>query len=102
LKYAGLNLYEISSGLHRGQRRISKRGRSLIRKLLYFAALRVVQKSGIFHRQYQNHLAHGMIKNKALIAICRKLLTIIFAVVRDRRDYVAAYQAEMPPLKLAA
>lgn len=40
LKFAGLNLFEISSGEHQGQRRISKRGRPLIRKLLYFAALR--------------------------------------------------------------
>jgi transposase len=102
LKYAGLNLYEISSGQHKGQRRISKRGRPLIRKLLYFAALRVVHKGGIFHRQYQNHLAHGMIKNKALVAICRKLLAIMFAVARDQRDYVADYQVTVPTLKQAA
>jgi len=102
LKYAGLNLYEISSGLRKGQRRISKRGRPLIRKLLYFAALRVVQKGRIFHQQYQNHLVHGMIKNKALVAICRKLLALMFAVVRDRRDYVAEYSVSLPPLTLAA
>ncbi|MGH7601193.1 MAG: IS110 family transposase, partial [bacterium] len=30
LKFAGLNLFEISSGEHQGQRRISKRGRPLI------------------------------------------------------------------------
>lgn len=102
LKYAGLNLYEISSGLHKGQRQISKRGRPLIRKLLYYAALRVVKKNGILHAQYQNYLTRGRTKNKALIAICRKLLTMIFAIVRDRRDYVAGYQAALPPLKLAA
>lgn len=102
LKYAGLNLYEISSGFHKGQRRISKRGRPLIRKLLYYAALRVVKRNGIFHRHYQNYLTRGMIKNKALIAICRKLLALIFAVVRDRRDYIADDQAALPPLKRAA
>jgi len=31
MKLAGLNLYEISSGKMKGQRRISKRGRSLLR-----------------------------------------------------------------------
>jgi len=102
LKYAGLNLYEISSGIHKGRRRISKRGRPLIRKLLYFATLRMVKTSGIFYRQYQNHLGGGMIKNKALVAICRKLLAMIFAVVRDRRDYIADDQIAMLPLKLAA
>jgi len=35
LKLAGLNLFEISSGDHKGNKRISKRGRSLMRKLLF-------------------------------------------------------------------
>jgi len=34
MKLAGLDLYEISSGKRKGQRRISKRGRSLLRKIL--------------------------------------------------------------------
>jgi transposase len=89
LKYAGLNLYEISSGEHKGQRRISKRGRPLMRKLLYFAALRMIGKRGIFHEQYQKYLQHGMLKNKALIAICRKLLSMMLALVRDQREYLA-------------
>jgi transposase len=89
LKYAGLNLYEISSGEHKGQRRISKRGRPLMRKLLYFAALRMISKRGIFHEQYQKYLQHGMLKNKALIAICRKLLSMMLALVRDQREYLA-------------
>src|SRR6185436_15278639 len=35
LKLAGLNLFEISSGKHRGRLRISKRGRAQLRKILY-------------------------------------------------------------------
>lgn len=88
LKYAGLNLFEISSGEHKGQRRISKRGRPLMRKLLYFAALRMIGKHGIFHEQYQKYLHRGMLKNKALVAICRKLLGLMLALVRDQREYV--------------
>lgn len=72
LKLAGLNLYEISSGKHRGQRRISKRGRSLMRKLLYFAAMNMVKKNGILHAEYQRMLGRGMLKKKALVAIDRK------------------------------
>ena len=44
MKLAGLDLYEVSSGKHKGQRRISKRGRALMRKLLFFAALNAVPK----------------------------------------------------------
>jgi transposase len=95
LKHAGLDLFEISSGKHRGQRRISKRGRPLLRKILYFAALNTVRKGGIMHGQYQQHLAKGMPRIKALIAIARKLLGIMLALVRTQSEY------SQQPLELA-
>jgi len=95
LKYAGLDLFEISSGKHRGQRRISKRGRPLLRKLLYFAALNTIRKGGIMHVHYQKHLAKGMLPIKALIAIARKLLGIMLALVRTQSEYVADQQEEL-------
>jgi transposase len=91
MKFAGLNLFEISSGKHRGQRHISKRGRTLIRKLLYFAAINTVRKGGIMYDKYQVHLSAGMGKNKALVAIARKLLAIMIALVRDNAEYDANY-----------
>ena len=90
-KLAGLNLYEISSGIYKGKRRITKRGRSLLRKMLYFAALNTSKKGGILYDTYQMHLAKGMKKKQALIAISRKLITIIYAVVRDNSDYIENY-----------
>jgi len=91
LKYAGLNLYEISSGKRKGNRRISKRGRSLMRKLLFFAAIRTVRKNGIMHGHYQRYLQNGMKKIKALVAVSRKLLEIMFALVRDHNLYQEKY-----------
>ena len=91
MKLAGLDLYEISSGKHRGQRRISKRGRPLMRKLLFFAAINVVKSKGIMHKKYQQMLDRGTLKMKALVAISRKLLAIIFAIVRDQTKYVENY-----------
>lgn len=101
-KLAGLDLFEISSGQHKGKRRISKRGRPLMRKLLYFAALNVVRKGGIMHEQYQRYLKRGMLKMKALIAIARRLLGIIFALVRDHSEYEIDYQKTQNLLKVAA
>ncbi len=101
MKFAGLNLYELSSGEHQGQRRISKRGRPLIRKLLYFAALSAVRKGGVMHLRYQKYLQRGMPKLKALTAISRKLLVIIFALVRDHQEYIVDY-SNTPPLLRAA
>jgi len=91
MKLAGLDLYEISSGNRRGQRRISKRGRPLMRKLLFFAAINAVKSKGIMHAKYQQMLDRGMPKMKALIAISRKLLGLIFAIVRDKTKYVENY-----------
>lgn len=91
MKLAGLDLYEVSSGKHRGKLRISKRGRPLIRKLLYLAALSAVRKGGVMHEWYQRALGRGMMKTKALVAVSRKLLGLIFALVRDHSVYVENY-----------
>lgn len=91
LKCAGLNLFEISSGRRKGGRHISKKGRALMRKLLYFAALCTVRQGGIMHDRYQRYLQNGMKKIKALVAISRKLLGIMFALVRNHNLYQEDY-----------
>lgn len=90
-KLAGFDLFEISSGKHKGKCHISKRGRPLMRKLLYFAAINVVRKGGIWHEPYQRYLQRGIEKMKALIAIARKLLRVIYALVRDHSNYIHGY-----------
>jgi len=102
MKLAGLDLYEVSSGRHKGQRRISKRGRSLMRKLLYFAAINAVKSNGIMYEPYQKMLDRGMPKMKALIAISRKLLRIAFALSRDDTVYMENYSNIHNQIKLAA
>jgi transposase len=91
MKLAGLDLFEVSSGRHRGQRHISKRGRPLMRKLLYFAALNAVRKGGAMHEWYQSACGRGMSGTKALVAVSRKILGILFALVRDHSEYVPNY-----------
>ena len=93
MKLAGLDLYEISSGKRKGQRRISKRGRSLLRKILYYAAIQMIRKNGIMYDYYTRLTNRGMLRLKALVAVARKLLGIIHAIVRDNRDYIGAYHA---------
>jgi transposase len=100
-KLAGLDLFEISSGKHRGRRHISKRGRPLMRKLLFYAAINVVKTNGILHKPYQEMLSRGMLKMKGLIAIARKVLRIVFALARDNTVYMEDY-CRYQHLKLAA
>ena len=100
-KLAGLDLFEVSSGNHKGLRRISKRGRALMRKLLFFAALNAVKSHGIMHAKYHTMLDNGTSKMKALVAVSRKLLRIIFALARDNTEYDEQY-AGKHEYKLAA
>ncbi len=72
-----------------------------MRKLLFFAAINVVRKGGILHEYYQGCLERGMVKMKALIAVSRKLLGIMFALVRDHSGYIENYIVEQE-LKKAA
>jgi transposase len=103
MKLAGLDLYEISSGKRKGQRRISKRGRSLLRKILFYAAIQMIRKNGIMSEYYARLIGRGMERMRALIAVSRKLLRIIHAILRDNRDYVEQYQApEGRMIKMAA
>lgn len=94
MKLAGLDLYEISSGKHRGQRHISKRGRSYLRKLLFFVAINTIRTNGIMHENYLRMLNRGMPKVKAVVAITRKLLRIIFAMVRNHTTYREHYEQQ--------
>ena len=93
MKLAGLDLYEISSGKWKGQRRISKRGRSLIRKILYYAAMQTIRKNGIMHEYYTRLTGRGMKSMMALIAVSRKLLRIVHAIMRDDREYIVNYES---------
>lgn len=91
MKLAGLDLYEISSGKMKGQRRISKRGRSLLRKILYYVAIQTIRKNGILHDYYTRLTDGGMKRMKALVAVSRKLLGIIYALVRDDSEYTVNF-----------
>jgi transposase len=93
MKMAGLDLYEISSGKMKGQQRISKRGRGLLRKILYYAAIQTIRKNGILHDYYTRLTDGGMKRMKALVAVSRKLFGIIYAIVRDDSEYTVNFES---------
>ncbi|RKX70708.1 IS110 family transposase [candidate division TA06 bacterium] len=90
-KIAGLNIYEVSSGNHKGQKKITKIGRSLLRQKLYYAALQQTREGMPLYYFYRRLVDRGTIKVKAIIAVARKLLALIFALVRDKREYEWEY-----------
>ncbi len=81
VKTLGLNLREHSSGRHKGQLRITKRGSGLARMYLYLAVLRLIQKDAVIKAWYQKKLQRdGKVKQKAIIAIMRKLASALWYV----------------------
>jgi transposase len=101
LKVAGLNLFEISSGEHKGEKHITKRGRSLLRHKLYFAALQQAQEGMPFYSFYRRLVDRGTEKIKALVAVARKLLRVMFALVRDSSEFVDNYEEKIIKKKAA-
>ena len=88
LKLAGLSLIEHSSGLRRGSKHISKRGRTLLRRAVYLLAVRNVTRAGMFRATYEQLLQrNGGRKLAALVAISRKILKLMYSVARDRRQW---------------
>jgi transposase len=81
VKTLGLNLKERSSGKHKGQLRITKRGSGTVRKYLYMAVLRLVKSNAIIKAWYHKKIIRdGGLKMKALVAIMRKLAGALWHV----------------------
>ena len=89
IKLAGLNLYEISSGQHKGRVRITKRGRSHFRKILYMAALRASRRRGSLRAYYTRLTDRGLESVEALVAVMRKLVRVSWALVKKSQRFDA-------------
>jgi len=91
VKYAGYDPKEHDSGKTIKRRRIiSKKGRWLLRKYLYFMAMRVVHRSPYFKNYYENK-KKSMSKKEALCAVVIKLIRVIFALLKDKRMFEEHY-----------
>ena len=101
LRVAGLSLVERSSGIHRGTKRISKRGRPLLRQAAFMFAVRSITRGGLFRAEYEALCQrNGGQKMKAVVAVMRSGLRLLYSVARDRRLFTAAPPA--PPRRSMA
>lgn len=83
IKLAGLSLKENTSGKHKGQTKITKRGRKKLRALLFRAAMILVAKNKAFkalHIYYTTRAQNPLKKMQSLIALCNKLIRILFSI----------------------
>jgi transposase len=91
----GLAPFADDSGRHRGKRRIYG-GRAEVRAVLYMGALTASRSHTPLGELFRRLRARGKEIKVALVAVARKMLTIVNAVVRSGRPYDAAHlQAAM-------
>ncbi|WP_350345112.1 IS110 family transposase [Proteinivorax tanatarense] len=107
-KLAGLALKESSSGKHKGQTTISKRGRKRLRAILFQATMPLVGKNkefGSIHHYYTTRVHNPLKKKQSIIAICCKLIRVLFAILTKNEEYSAQRliaDIKRPSIQLAA
>lgn len=92
IRLAGLNLKENSSGKRKGKTGISKRGRSRLRALLFRAVMPMVAKNPAFkalHHYYTTRNRNPLKKKQSIIALCGKLIRILFTLGTKQKEYDA-------------
>lgn len=89
-KLSGLGLVACSSGKHKGETRISHRGRKRLRYWLFQAAKSAVSHSDEFkelHAYYTTRIVNLLKKMQSLIVIACKLLRAIFTILTKGTMY---------------
>jgi transposase len=85
----GVAPYTRQSGHWRGKSMIGG-GRTAARTAVYLAALSAIRCNPVLKAFYQHLLAAGKPKMVALIAVARKILTILNAMLRDKKPWQPA------------
>lgn len=106
LKLAGLTLRENSSGQHKGQKRISKRGRRRLRALLFRVMMPMIRHNEAFrqlHDYYTNRTNNPLRKKQSIVVLCGKLLKVLHAISTKHMEFDAERMIrDIPKLEKAA
>ena len=86
---AGLAPFTRQSGKWRGKSFIGG-GRASVRAILFMAAMTAMRRNPVLRAFHQRLRAAGKPKMVALIAVARKLLTILNAILRDKTKWQTA------------
>lgn len=98
--YAGLDVKEKQSGTSvKGKPRISKKGNRYLRKAMHFPALTAVRHDPRYNGIFIRLVSKSGIKMKALVAVQRKLLEMMYTVFKSgqpyEKNYLNGQQAQM-------
>jgi transposase len=88
VSYAGYDVVENQSGKHVGKTKISKKGNSRIRRILYMPSLVSVRlKEPVLYNLYQRVLERTGIKMKGYVAVQKKLLILIYHIWKNDKAF---------------
>ncbi|OBZ15812.1 IS110 family transposase [Bacillus sp. FJAT-26390] len=100
LRHAGLNLAEASSGKWTGQMKISKRGRSRLRRFIFLMTMSLVANNPEFKAMHAyNVQVKKMKKIRSIMKLCGKLARILVGMARRGEAY---NPPKTLPIQLAA
>ncbi len=86
IAFIGMDVRVRDSGKFRGQRKLTKKGDSEIRRLLYCAAM-AAARTALFKPQYRLLRARGLSSTASYVVIARKLARLAFALLRRQAQF---------------
>ena len=101
LKFCGLDLAKVQSGVRRGQERLAKRGNARLRCALWQAATVAIRmRENAFRDKYARSIAaapdNADLKRKARTAVTAKLARVAYALVKFNRPYRGRFEVGLP------
>lgn len=100
VKLAGLDLYAAESGVSiHTRKRITKRGRKVLRTVIYLAAVQCIRHNPYLRAFYMdvlnNQSSKKKVKNKAVIALACKLLRMIYRMLKESKSFDQSYDQRL-------
>ena len=89
-KLAGLSLRENSSGKHKGQTTISRRGRDKLRQVLFNAVIPLLATNEEFrslHQYFTTRTVNPLKKKQSAVALCGKLIRVFYVIMVHGVEY---------------
>jgi len=87
IKLAGLTLRENSSGQHKGQKHISKRGRKRLRYILFKVIVPLIRHNEGFkqlHEYYTTRQQNPLRGKQSMVVLCGKLLKVLHGICKKK------------------
>ncbi len=95
ISYAGYDVVQKESGSSvKGKTRISKKGNKHIRRALHFPAMTAIKYDPGLKHLYDRVFDRSKIKMKALVAVQRKLLLLIYTLFKKNQAYDIDYEKD--------